>query len=118
MMTPIETTTVTNDLVVLDAKGRPTLRLHPRVRLSRIVKGIHTGLTIEGLMEHWPYVGREEFEAALKYYDHHRSEIDTQMEWDREEFERIQAKQAERNAPVVDKIRYFREVKSAAAGGA
>jgi uncharacterized protein (DUF433 family) len=107
---------VESEHIVLDAKGRPTLKHHPRVRLTRIVEGLKSGLTIDGLMEHWPFVGREEFESAILYFEQHRSEIEQLMEREKLEFDRIWAEQAIRNTPL-EKVRQHRETNSSITGG-
>ena len=46
------------------------------------------GMTVEGIVADWDYLTPAQVFSALAYYYDHKAEIDSEMERDREEFER------------------------------
>jgi len=51
-----------------------------RIAVSHMVALVKLGYTVEEVLREYPQLTREQVEAALKYYEEHRDEIDRELE--------------------------------------
>ncbi len=51
-----------------------------RIAVSHVVAMVKEGLTVDEILQEYPHLTREQVEAALRYYEEHREEIDAELE--------------------------------------